>query len=124
MKVTVRLLIAVLPLVMLSAQPALAQTGSLQVTISPQGAIDAGAKWKVDSGRWRDSNYIETGLSVGSHTVWFKEEIDGWNEPNSQTVQIYDGQTTTTTGTYTQQFGSLQVTILPPEAVAAGPMAG
>ncbi|MHC4113152.1 MAG: hypothetical protein ACYSUY_18920 [Planctomycetota bacterium] len=120
MKVTVRLLIAVLPLVMLSAQPALAQTGSLQVTISPQEAIDAGAQWRVDNRKWQDSNFIETGLSLGSHTVTFKEEIDGWNEPNSLTVQINDGQTTTATGTYTAQIGSLQVTILPPEAVTAG----
>ncbi|NIP25211.1 MAG: hypothetical protein GWN67_10850, partial [Phycisphaerae bacterium] len=120
MKVTVRLLMAVMPLLMLHAQPALAQTGSLQVKISPQGAIDAGAQWKVDSGRWRDSNYIETGLSVGSHTVWFKGEIDGWSEPNSQTVQINDGQTTTTTGTYIQQLGSLQVTISPQAAIDAG----
>ncbi|NIP25210.1 MAG: hypothetical protein GWN67_10845, partial [Phycisphaerae bacterium] len=46
--------------------------------------------------------------------------IAGWNEPNSETVQINDGQTTTTTGTYTVESGSLQVTISPPEAVAAG----
>ncbi|MHC4462184.1 MAG: hypothetical protein ACYS30_12260, partial [Planctomycetota bacterium] len=94
-------------------------TGSLQVTISPQAAIDAGAQWRVDSGAWRDSGYTESGLSVGSHTVKYNA-VSGWTKPGNETVQINGGQTTTTTGTYTQQSGSLQVTISPPEAVAAG----
>jgi len=95
------------------------QTGSLQVTISPQAAIDAGAQWRVDGGTWRDSGHIESGLPVGSHTVEYNV-VSGWNKPSDEVVQISDGQTTTTSGTYTQQTGSLQVTILPPEAVTAG----
>ncbi|MHC4654254.1 MAG: hypothetical protein ACYS91_04455, partial [Planctomycetota bacterium] len=118
MKVTVRLLIAALPLVLLSAQPVLAQTGSLQVTISPQEAIDAGAQWRVGSPPWRNSGDIVTDLSVGTHTVRYKG-IDGWNAPPDETVQIYDGNTTIITGTYTPATGSLQVTILPQEAVDA-----
>nr|NIQ90274.1 hypothetical protein [Deltaproteobacteria bacterium] len=95
------------------------QTGSLQVTISPPGAVTAGAQWRVDGGAWRDSDYIETGLAVGSHTVEYKT-ITGWDTPANEVVQINDGLTTTTTGTYTQQTGSLQVTISPPGAVTAG----
>ncbi|MHC4733132.1 MAG: hypothetical protein ACYTDW_01555, partial [Planctomycetota bacterium] len=94
------------------------QTGSLQVTISPQEAIDANAQWRVDGGAWRDSGYTEPNLAVGSHTVEYKP-ITNWNEPSSQIIQINDGQTTTTSGTYIQQTGSLQVTILPQEAVDA-----
>ena len=30
-------------------------TGSLRVTIDPQGAIDAGAQWRVDGGAWHGS---------------------------------------------------------------------
>ncbi|MHC4084263.1 MAG: hypothetical protein ACYSU5_03515 [Planctomycetota bacterium] len=93
-------------------------TGSLQVTISPQAAVDANAQWRVDGGTWRDSNYIETDLEVGSHTVEFRP-ITGWDEPNNQTVPINHDQITTTTGTYIQQTGSLQVTILPQEAIDA-----
>ncbi|HIJ54331.1 MAG TPA: hypothetical protein HPP66_14450, partial [Planctomycetes bacterium] len=119
MKTFVHLLTAVLPLVLLSAQPALAQTGSLQVTISPQAAIDAGAQWRVDGGAWRDSDYTEPNLVVGSYTVEYSV-IANWNEPNSQTVQINDAQTTTTLGTYVRQTGSLQVTISPQEAIDAG----
>jgi hypothetical protein len=95
------------------------QSGSLQVTISPQAAIDGGARWRVDNKPWRNSGYTETGLSVGSHTVRYNS-VSGWNEPNNETVQINGGQTTTTSGTYILQTGSLQVTILPPEAVNAG----
>ncbi|MHC4643032.1 MAG: lamin tail domain-containing protein, partial [Planctomycetota bacterium] len=95
------------------------QTGSLQVTISTQAAIDAGAQWQVDGGAWRDSGYIESGLSVGTHTVEYKD-ITGWNEPADEDVQISDGLTTTTSGTYTQQTGSLQVTISTQAAIDAG----
>jgi hypothetical protein len=91
------------------------QSGSLQVTISPQVAIDANAQWRVDSGPWHDSNELLTDVVIGSHTVEFKP-IFGFTEPNSQTVQINQGQLTTTSGTYIQQIGSLQVSILPSEA--------
>ncbi|MHC4315879.1 MAG: lamin tail domain-containing protein, partial [Planctomycetota bacterium] len=95
------------------------QTGSLQVTISPLGAVTAGAKWRVDGGTWRNSDYTESGLTVGSHTVEYST-VSGWNKPADEIVQVNDGQTTTTTGTYTQQTGYLQVTISPPGAVTAG----
>jgi hypothetical protein len=76
------------------------QKGSLQV---------ANAQWRVDGGSWRDSNDIVTDLSIDTHTIDFKT-ISNWKEPNSQTVQINDDQTTITSGTYLQA-GSLQVTI-------------
>jgi hypothetical protein len=74
-------------------------SGSLQVTISPQAAIDAGAQWRVDNGTWRNSGYTEAPLTVGSHTVEYKA-ISGWLTPPNETVQINEGQTTTTSGTY------------------------
>jgi hypothetical protein len=97
----------------------LIKTGSLQVTILPPEAAAAGAQWRVDGGKWRDSGYTETCVPVGTHTIECKSIAD-WNEPNSQTVQINDGQTTTTTATYTRHTGSLQVTILPSGAVTSG----
>ncbi|MHC4462791.1 MAG: hypothetical protein ACYS30_15385 [Planctomycetota bacterium] len=95
------------------------QTGSLQVTISPPEAVAAGAQWRVDNNPWRDSSYTESGLSVGSHTVEYNT-VSGWTKPGNEVVQINYNQTTTTSGTYILQTGSLQVTISPPEAVAAG----
>jgi hypothetical protein len=97
----------------------LIQTGSLQVTILPPGAIAAGAQWRVDDGAWRDSGYTDTCVTVGTHTVEYKPITD-WNEPANEAVQINDGQTTTTTGTYVAQNGSLQVTISPQAAIDAG----
>ncbi|MBW8041209.1 MAG: hypothetical protein FVQ85_14570 [Planctomycetes bacterium] len=97
------------------------RAGAVQITISPPEVVDAGAKWRVDSGPWRNSNSISRPLPVGQHTVDYKP-LFNWNEPNSHTVQINYGQTTTTTGTYIRQFGSLQVTISPTEAIVAGAM--
>ena len=95
------------------------QTGSLQVTINPLGAVSAGAQWQVDSGSWTNSGATVSGLSVGNHSLGFKS-ISGWSAPGSQTVTISSGSTTTTSGTYTTQTGSLQVTINPTAAVSAG----
>jgi len=91
------------------------RSGSLQVTILPQEAVDANAQWRLDGGPWHDSNELLTDVAIGSHTVEFKL-IFGFTEPNSQTIQINQGELTTTSGTYIRQIGSLQVTILPPEA--------
>ena len=97
------------------------QTGSLQVTISPQDAITAGAQWKVDGGAWQDSGTIVSGLSAGSHTVTFKD-VNGWTTPTDQPLNIVANQTATAGGTYllASQTGSLQVTISPQDAITAG----
>jgi PKD repeat protein len=78
------------------------EEGSIRVTISPQGAIDAGAQWRVDSGQWQNSGATQTGLTVGNHTVDFKD-VAGWTKPGSTTVNIQNGQTTTLTKSYTIQ---------------------
>ncbi len=75
--------------------------GSLQTTISPQGAITAGAQWRVDGGAWQASGAILPGLVVGQHTVEFKA-VSGWKTPSSQTVSILSNQITTATGIYVQ----------------------
>lgn len=76
-----------------------ASTGSLQVTISPPGAVTAGARWKVDNGAWQISGSTLSGLPVGSHTVAFNT-VNGWTTPGSQTVSIKSGQGTVVTGTF------------------------
>ena len=96
-------------------------TGSLTVTISPAGAVSAGAMWQVDGGSWHATGATVSNLSVGSHTVAFNT-IAGWTTPSSQTVNVSSNQTTYTTGTYVQLTGSLMVTISPAGAVSAGAM--
>jgi hypothetical protein len=95
------------------------QAGSLKVSLSPSTAVSAGAQWRVDGGGWRNSGYTQSGLSVGSHTVEFKA-VSGWTKPGNKTVTINNNQTTNASGTYTQQTGSLKVTIGPSTAVSAG----
>jgi major membrane immunogen (membrane-anchored lipoprotein) len=93
--------------------------GCLRVTIDPPEAIGAGAKWRVDSGDWRASGDTQCGLSPGLHTVSFYP-LTGWTKPANKTVTIIKDQTTSTTGTYKRQTGSLRVTINPADAVTAG----
>jgi hypothetical protein len=90
------------------------------VTIITQGAIDAGAQWRrVGTSTWRNSGYTESSIPVGQYSVEFKD-IAGWTEPPDQPVTINDGQTTYADATYTQQTGSLQVTLSPQGAIDAG----
>ncbi|KPA18598.1 secreted protein containing Peptidase, archaeal and bacterial, partial [Candidatus Magnetomorum sp. HK-1] len=58
-------------------------TGALQVSIQPVDAVNDGAKWRVDSGLWHESRFIENGLSTGQHTIEFKS-ISGWQKPNNR----------------------------------------
>jgi hypothetical protein len=76
------------------------QTGSLQVTITPAGATNAGAQWQVDDGALQNSGTTLTNLSAGNHTVSFTP-ISGWNTPTNQTVAITNESTTTASGLYT-----------------------
>jgi hypothetical protein len=97
------------------------QTGGLTVTITPAGAVTAGAQWRVDSGAYQNSGATVSGLSAGSHTVAFKP-VTGWTAPANQAVTIVGGQTAAASGTYTQvvQTGGLTVSITPAGAVTAG----
>lgn len=98
------------------------QTGSLQVSIAPSGAVNVGAQWQVDGGTFQSNGATVSGLSVGNHTVAFKATT-GWTTPVNQTLTVNANLTTTTTGTYVvlpPQTGSLQVNIAPAGAVNAG----
>ena len=99
-------------------------SGSLRVTISPQGAIDAGARWRVtdsndDTSGWYNSGYTKSDLPVGSYTVEYND-ISGWTKPTDDTGTIQKDQTVYESGTYTEDSGSLRVTISPQGAIDAG----
>ncbi len=98
------------------------QAGSLTVTISPAGAVSAGATWNVDGGGWQVSGTTVSGITVGSHTVAFNNNVAGWTTPSSQTANITTGTTASLSGAYVQQTGSIMVTISPAGAVADGAM--
>lgn len=61
------------------------QTGSLQVTIEPQEAVDAGAQWRrAGTTTWYDSGYIETDIPAGEYTIEFKY-VPGYLTATEQT---------------------------------------
>jgi len=91
--------------------------GSIRVNIAPPGAVGAGAQWRYDQ-NWHDNGVTANQIPLGSYKVGFKH-VPGWLEPTTRTLQVSERQTAVTTGTYSQG-GLLRVTILPPEAAAAG----
>ncbi|MCX8110308.1 MAG: hypothetical protein N3D15_03545, partial [Syntrophorhabdaceae bacterium] len=95
------------------------QSGSIQVTITPQAVIDAGAKWRVDNGEWQASGATVSNLGVGQHVIDFSE-VPGWGKPSNQNITIESGKTASTTGVYAQQFGTLAIVITPQDAINAG----
>ena len=63
--------------VIINVNPAV---GSLKVNLSPQVAINAGAKWNVDGGGWQDSGAAVSNVIVGDHTVNYKA-VERWDAP-------------------------------------------
>jgi hypothetical protein len=77
-------------------------TGSLQVTITPEDAVTAGAQWTCDNGAtWNASGATLSNVPLGMATVSFKD-LDGWTTPADQTVPILPGTNATATGAYVQ----------------------
>ena len=100
------------------------QYGSVKVTITPIGAVNAtpNAQWNIDNGTWNNSDLTLQNISVGAHKIYFKA-ISGWTEPPVKDIQVFTNTPTTTPGNYTQiitpQYGSVNVTITPQEAITA-----
>lgn len=87
--------------------------GSLIVSIEPSAARSAGAQWRrVGTSVWRNSGALESNVSVGNHTVEFKE-VSGWEAPANQVVSITPNQTTRAIGSYkaSLSFASLNATV-------------
>jgi parallel beta-helix repeat protein len=75
--------------------------GALQVTITPPGAVAAGAKWRrMGTSAWLESDATEPGIPVGTYTVEFSDAV-GWTAPGNESVTIEGGQTATLSVTYT-----------------------
>lgn len=74
-------------------------TGSLQVSVGPPEAANAGPQWRVDSGSWQNGGATVSGLTVGIHGVDFKP-VYGWGTPLSVSVYVNPNQTATAYGNY------------------------
>jgi len=92
------------------------QTSSLQVFIEPEAVRGAGQWRRVGEVTWNNHGIIESGLSIGSHTIEFSTVSD-WDTPANQPVDVVYGEITQATGTYAPHTGSLQVNISPPDVL-------
>ena len=52
--------------------------------------MNAGAKWRVDGGPWKNSGQTVNNLSNATHTVEFRA-VSGWLTPAAVNVQIVSG---------------------------------
>jgi uncharacterized repeat protein (TIGR03803 family) len=90
--------------------------GSLKVTILPAAVVTAGAQWEVDGPPLFNSGDTVANLSVGQHTVLFKD-VSGWATAPTQFINITANNTTSITGTYIQLKPTVPtVTIVSPTA--------
>jgi hypothetical protein len=95
-------------------------SGGLCVTIEPEAARKAGAKWRrVGTSTWLVSGATESELPIGSCSIEFAS-LSGWDAPVSQSVAILNNAAASVSGTYIQHPGSLAVTIEPKAAREAG----
>jgi len=78
-------------------------TPVLTVTIYPQAAVDAGAKWQVEGDPyntgWHSSAEKIDWLPENTYRIIFSD-IAGWNTPSPQTTSIKSGTPVITLGTY------------------------
>jgi hypothetical protein len=95
------------------------QKATLTVNIEPLEVRALEARWRLDDGPWMASGGTMSNLNAGAHTLAFLS-LAGWIEPVSGTVVLEPGQMLTTTLAYARKYGSVSVTLHPPEAVAAG----
>lgn len=95
------------------------QAGSIAVSIAPDAAVTAGAKWRrAGTTNWMDSGTTDTMAPPGNCLVEFKE-APLWVTPGNLTVPVAAGQLTTLTAQYTNA-GSLTVVLSPSGAALTG----
>lgn len=88
--------------------------GSLSVSISPEEARTAGAKWSADGGStWKSSGETLL-LAAGEAAITFNNLV-GWRTPETIPVKIGDESGANAAAEYVRLTGSLRVTIDGPE---------
>lgn len=63
--------------------------GVIRVGLTPNAAVDAGARWRVDGGSWRYDG-DEVSMPEGAHVMEFRA-LDAWVAPSSRAVQVEGG---------------------------------
>ncbi len=91
--------------------------GQVEVFLSPRGAINDGAKWRIagSGGPWRDIG-TSVSLTSGTHTIEFYDNLYGWDAPPRQTVTVVANEVAQANATYANLMGSLEVFLSPQAA--------
>ncbi len=92
--------------------------GSIQIFANPE-LTNSNFGWRLDGGAWQMDGVSLDYLSLGTHLLEFKN-IDGWTAPSREWVVISNTEPIIITRAYTEGGSSVQVTLEPPEALAAG----
>ena len=95
------------------------QFGSLQVMLAPSAVAQLGAQWSVDGGAWQNSGMTVSGLTPTTHTLEFST-VSNWISPASQIVEIGSGATNAISYAYTEQTGTVTVSLVPADACVDG----
>lgn len=76
--------------------------GALTVTLSPAGAIEAGAQWKLnETGTWMNSGETLLGVPSGNQTIMYKAAT-GYTGPSNASIAVEDGKDFSKEGVYTK----------------------
>lgn len=62
-------------------------TGALKITLGPQAAVAAGAKWRLKGGVWRTTGTVMNNLSVGQYTIEFSN-VGSHYTPNAKLLNV------------------------------------
>jgi len=98
---------------------------SLRVHIEPAAIIALGAQWRINDGSWLDSDFLMTGLSVGTNYVVTFREIEDWITPTTFSTTFTANVLADLTKTYYQaeaigRFGQGLGEFNVPRGMAAG----
>lgn len=83
--------------------------GALNIQLTPYQATLNGAQWRIDGGTWKESNETVT-LTVGNYSISYKT-ISGYTAPDSETVSVYENETTSITRTYEENLPTPSISI-------------
>ena len=72
--------------------------GMIDVLITPQSAVAAGATWQLTGGVWRTNGVIA--VYPGTYTIAFTNLTGGWTPPATCQVAVVSSQTTTVVAVY------------------------
>ncbi|HOV59941.1 MAG TPA: PKD domain-containing protein [Candidatus Hydrogenedentes bacterium] len=88
--------------------------GIVRVFLHPDGAVNAGAQWRLLGGEWRSSGGMQAAPD-GEQVIRFRD-IDGWQTPADMTVNVSRDIINDFHATYARLYGSLQVQVTPDTA--------